>query len=565
MGLELFNKHSRPQLFRQLSNENFDLLIIGGGITGASIFRDACLRGMRVALIESHDFAAGTSGRSSKLIHGGLRYLLNLDFRLVWEACHERDLHVRLNKRLVRPIPFLIPFYRHRGDSILKWRLGMRIYEMMSGLKSCRHYRFLAPEATLSMAPGIRSDGLIGGVRYYEASVSDNRLTMETIKDGVRNGGIALNHAVVTELIKENNRVRGAVFTNKFGGDKHYVKSRAVINATGVWADQTRKLADPGAANIVRLSKGTHLVFASDDIPLTVSTAFFSPIDNRPLFLIKRDSCFLFGTTDEWVTGSPDIPVPSQADVMYLLDSLRRFMPRCHLDAQIIQFVYSGFRALPVKDNKDVESSLATRENYIEVSPSGLITVVGGKLSTARTIAERVLGKVIDATGHSAGWAPCRTRELPIGGPPEEIPEEPVLPETHRPAGSPFQSGQCPSLTKYFQALHKRYGLDAVNICADIRQSYLEQNSNQGTRLMWPEVEYLCRNEMVCTPEDLMERRFGFLSWSVGKRLAMLKRMKPILRAELILSAEEFEEEYRKYCQHLKHFHTLPEPGPPDK
>ena len=155
MVLELFNKWSRPQLFQRLSNEQFDLLVIGGGIIGASIFRDAALRGMRVALIEAQDFAAGTSGRSSKLLHGGLRYLKNRGFRLAWESCHERNLHIRFNRRLVQPRPFLMPLYRGRGESRAMVRLGMLLYEMMSGFKNHRFHRFLSPQETLAMAPDL--------------------------------------------------------------------------------------------------------------------------------------------------------------------------------------------------------------------------------------------------------------------------------------------------------------------------------------------------------------------------------------------------------------------------
>ena len=194
MGLETFNKRSRLQLFQRFSTEQFDLLVVGGGIMGASIFRDAALRGMSVALVEAKDFASGTSGRSSNLIHGGFRYLKNLRFRLVWESCRERNLHVRLNKRLVRPWPFLIPLYRGQGKSRALLQIGMCVYDLMSGLRDHKFHRFLGPEETLSMAPGLPVKGLVGGCLYYDAIVNDTRLTVETVKDGVRNGGLAVTH-----------------------------------------------------------------------------------------------------------------------------------------------------------------------------------------------------------------------------------------------------------------------------------------------------------------------------------------------------------------------------------
>ena len=210
MSLNSFNKHSRAALFERLSTENFDVLIIGGGITGASIFRDAALRGMRVALVEAKDFAAATSGSSSKLIHGGLRYIQHFGLRLTWESCHERDLHVRLNKRLVRPVPFLMPIYRHGPQSRIKLRAGMWLYEMLSGFKHTRFHRFLNRQETLRVAPLLPGDELTGGCLYYDAAVSDNRMTIETAKDGVRHGGVAVTYAPVVDLLKEHGKITGA-------------------------------------------------------------------------------------------------------------------------------------------------------------------------------------------------------------------------------------------------------------------------------------------------------------------------------------------------------------------
>src|ERR671929_1810051 len=224
MTLDTFNKRSRPAIFRKLAEERFDLLIIGGGITGASIFRDAALRGMRVALVEAKDFASATSGRSSKLIHGGLRYLKNLGFRLAWESCHERNLHVRLNKRLVRPMPFLVPLYRGQGESRALMRLGMVLYEGLSGFRNYRLHRFMSREETLSLAPALPVDGLTGGCLYYDAVVSDNRWTVETVKDGVRHGGVALNYAPLTGLLKGDGKVIGGCVRDELGGLRYEVR-----------------------------------------------------------------------------------------------------------------------------------------------------------------------------------------------------------------------------------------------------------------------------------------------------------------------------------------------------
>ena len=256
MGLDSFNKQSRHHILQRLSSEQFDILVIGGGITGASIFRDAVLRGIRVALIEAQDFAAGTSGRSSKLIHGGLRYLRSLGFRLAWESCHERNLHIRLNKRLVRPWRFLIPLYRGQGDSRFMMRLGMWLYEMMSGFENRRIHQFLSRDETLLEAPGIPVEGLVGGCLYYDAIVSDNRWTLETVKDGVRHGGVAINHAPVIRLLKDSVKVSGVHYRDELGGSTYDARARVVINATGVFSDRIRRLDRADVSNLIRLSKG---------------------------------------------------------------------------------------------------------------------------------------------------------------------------------------------------------------------------------------------------------------------------------------------------------------------
>jgi len=548
MGLESFNKWSRPRLFQRLSDEQFDLLIIGGGIIGASIFRDAALRGMRVALIEAHDFAAGTSGRSSKLFHGGLRYLRNLGFRLAWESCHERNLHIRLNKRLVQPWPFLLPLYYDRGESRAMVRFGMLLYEMMSGFKNHRFHQFLSREETLWVAPGLPVEALIGSCLYYDAIVSDNRWTLETVKDGVRNGGLAVNHAPVAALLKDNNKVVGVTCHDQVGGTTYETRAKAVVNATGVWVDGIRKLDRPDVTNLVRLSKGTHLVLAEGDVPLTVSIIFLSPVDSRPLFLVKRDRCFLYGTTDDWEDTEPSTPIPGQQDVEYLLESLRQFMPDAKLDISKVQFVYSGFRPLLSTNGQDLDPSSVSREDVIEVAPSGLITVVGGKLSTARLIAIRILNRVMKTIIHSGVWSPCKTHMLSIGGTNEEVAE-----------GLAHWVRRCPQLARYFQILYQRYGLDAHNICAEAMKIFLGGHQDPRAEPIRAEVQYVCRNEMACTLEDLVERRAGFLHWNNEKRLERLRYGAHMIRDELDMSEEGFEEQYRHYQEHLKRFHTLPE------
>lgn len=546
MGLDTFNKRSRSSLFRRLSAETFDVLIIGGGITGASVFRDAALRGMRVALVEAKDFASGTSGRSSKLIHGGLRYIKNLGLGLAWESCHERNLHIRLNKRLVQPLPFLVPLYSGRGESRWLMRMGMVLYEALSGFNNYRFHSFLSRAETLSLAPALPPEGLTGGCIYFDATVNDSRWTVEVIKDGVSHGGVAMNYAPVTQLINEG-KVAGARIYNQLAGDEHDVRARVVVNATGIFADQIRRLDGHGAEKLLRLSKGTHLVFAEEDVPLSVTIVFPSPLDGRSLFLAKHEGCFLYGTSDHWEEASPDSPLPAETDVEYLLSSLNRFMPEAQLDRSKVQFVYSGFRPLLSPANQDRDSSSASREDFIEVSPSGLVSVVGGKLTTARITASRILDRIINIIGVDPGWSKCQTHKISIGGTNEAVAESLA-----------YWVRRCPRLTSYFQVLYQRYGLDAHEICAEVTRTHEGPNSDAYADPIKAEVEYVCRHEMVCTLEDLIDRRAGFLYWNKEKRLERLRYGANVICAELELTEDEFAAQLLAYSEHLNRFHSLP-------
>lgn len=549
MALDTFNKRSRPFIFRTLTEEKFDLLIIGGGITGASIFRDAALRGMKVALVEAKDFASATSGRSSKLIHGGLRYIKNLGLSLAWESCHERNLHIRLNKRLVRPLPFLVPLYRDQGEPRWLMRLGMVAYEALSGFNNHRLHRFLNREETLSLAPALPPKGLTGGCLYYDAVINDSRWTMEVVKDGVAHGGISANYSRVTQLLHEGKQVAGARVCEQFSGNHYDIRARVVVNATGIFADQVQRLdGRPAASARPRpLSKGTHLVFAEEDVPLTTTIVFSSPVDGRSLFLAKHEECFLYGTSDHWEEASPDLPIPAPADVDYLLASLNQFMPEAQLDRSKVQFAYSGFRPLVTNGDKSSDSASVTREDYIEVSPSGLVSVVGGKLTTARITAVRVLNRVIKMTGRNPAWTNCSTHKVSIGGTNEAVAESLA-----------YWVRRCPKLTSYFRVLYQRYGLDAHEICAEATRIF-EHPPDPTAEPIRAEVQYVCRHEMVCTLEDLIDRRAGFLYWNAEKRLERLRHGAQVIRTELDLTESEFESQWLAYREHLKRFHSLPD------
>jgi glycerol-3-phosphate dehydrogenase len=363
---------------------------------------------------------------------------------------------------------------------------------------------------------------------------------MEVLKDGVAHNGVAVNYSPVTQLLTENNRVVGARVHDELSGTHYDIRARVVVNATGIFTDQIRQLDGDQKTKARRFSKGTHLVFAEEDVPLSTTIVFASPLDGRSLFLAKHEECFLYGTSDHWEEARPDLPIPASTDVEYLLESLNRFMPEAQLDRSKVQFIYSGFRPLFANGDQSTDPAAVTREDHIEVSPSGLVSVVGGKLTTARITAERVLDRVIKIIGRNPSWSNCSTHRVSIGGTNEAVAESLA-----------YWVRRCPRLTSYFRVLYQRYGLDADEICAEVTRL-------QEGEPIRAEVQYVCRHEMVCTLEDLIDRRAGFLYWNAAKRLERLRYGAHIIRAELDLTEDEFQSQYLAYDAHLKRFHSLP-------
>ncbi len=498
-------------MLARMSSGPLDLLVLGGGIAGASIFRDAVLRGMRAGLVEADDFGSGASGRSSKLMHGGLRYLRNLRFRRAWEASHERDLHLALNGRHVEPVSILIPTYRRGGDSPSKVRIAMWLYRMMSGPGGASRHRFLDRAETLELGPGLEDSRLTGGVVYRDAVVDDARWTLETVRDGALRGGAAANHAPAAALVKDGDAVRGAVVRDALEDRDYSIEASIVVNATGAWADRVREMDTPGRPPLVRLSRGAHLVLSSDAVPLDVSCVFPSPLDDRHLFLVRRDDCFVYGTTDAWHDGPPDDPGPGETDTAYLVEAFRRFFPGASLAPSSVLYCYSGYRTLPASNaNRGLPWSVG-RDDVVEVAHSGLATVVSGKLTTSRALAGRVLDRLTRGAGR---WSACRTGRVPVGG--------------SDPAGA---NGRAP----------------AVEMVAD----------EAGTSLD-AQVLHASRSEMACTLADLA-RRVAPLSWSLAQRLEYPRTAAPVIRRALEMSEEEFASGYEEYRRDLIRHHALPD------
>ena len=375
----------RERAWRRLA-EPLDLLVIGGGITGAGIFHEAALRGLRVALVERGDFAGGTSSRSSKLIHGGLRYLRRMQLAITRTACRERDLLALANPHLVWPMRFLYPSYQ--DDATPGWQvdLGLSMYDHLTPARH-RHER-VEPAAVIALAPSLARIGLEFGLLYDDSVADDARLVLAVVEAGMLAGGAALSYAPVEELAGgPDGRVAAAVVRDLESGETRRAGAHVVVNATGVWCDQVRALAGEARARL-RPSRGSHLLFPRHRAPLELAITALSPDDGRPVFAVPHPEGTLIGTTDLFHTGPLDDPRPAAEESAYLLRFAQRLLPAAHLTAADVSGAFAGVR--PVLSSRAATPSEASREEAVW-EERGMLSTAGGKLTTFRATAEKVV------------------------------------------------------------------------------------------------------------------------------------------------------------------------------
>jgi glycerol-3-phosphate dehydrogenase len=395
----------RAAAVRALAGTEFDVLVIGGGVVGTGAALDAASRGLSVALVEERDFAAGTSSRSSKLIHGGLRYLEQRDFALVREALRERGLLLRkLAPHLVRPVPFVYPL-RHRGWERAYVGAGVLLYDSIGGAGALPMHKHLSRRRTLELAPALRPGALTGAVRYFDAQVDDARLVLALARTAAQHGAAVLTRIRATSLQRSGGEVTGARVRDLPSGAELVVRARRVISATGVWTE--RLCAE--APFHVRMSKGVHLLVPRERIQLT--TGLITRTEKSVLFVIPWNQHWIVGTTDTPYTADPAAPTATQADIDYLLAQVNTWL-REPLTRTDIVGVYAGLR--PLLDGKSNETTKLSREHAVAEPEPGLFVVAGGKYTTYRVMA----ADVVDAAVHSLGRAvaPSLTRHLPLHG-----------------------------------------------------------------------------------------------------------------------------------------------------
>ncbi len=403
----------RDTALARLGADTFDVLVIGGGITGAGIARDAALRGLSVALVEQDDFAAGTSSKSSRLIHGGVRYLEHGYLKLVFEASRERRALLRNAPHLVRPLRFTWPVYR--GARIPRWkvRAGLALYDTLALFRNVGRHSGLSRAGVLDAEPALKTDGLLGGASYWDAATDDSALTLANVLDAREAGAVALNHASVEQLTETGGRVTGAVVRDGIAQRNVTVRARVVVNAAGPWTDSLRRMEDPLSTPAVLGTKGVHISVPAHRVGNRAAVTMLSPVDGRVMFCLPAGEQTIVGTTDTATTARPEQVRADRGDVQYLLDSVNGFVPGAALGPRDVIAAWAGIRPLVSSGNSGDPAS-ASREHEITTGPKGVVAISGGKLTTYREIAEQVTDLVARRAGKTA--ARCTTAERALPG-----------------------------------------------------------------------------------------------------------------------------------------------------
>jgi glycerol-3-phosphate dehydrogenase len=381
----------------QMAEEEFDVLVVGGGVVGAGAALDAVSRGLSVALVEARDWAAGTSSRSSKLIHGGLRYLEQADFGLVREALRERSVLLqKIAPHLVSPVPFILPLH-HRVWERAYIGAGVMLYDTMGGARALPRHRHLTRSAAMRQAPGLKADGMVGAIQYYDAQVDDARYTMMLARTAAQYGAQVATRARVTSFLHSGARVNGAVVRDLETGQEIKVKARRVIAATGVWTDDAHQMANVLGGIKVRASKGVHLVVPRDRIDL--QTGLISRTEKSVLFIIPWGRHWIVGTTDtDWELDRRH-PAASAADIDYLLEHANAVLSR-PLSRDDIEGVYAGLRPLVEPgENSATQTTKLSREHVVTSPAPNLFVIAGGKYTTYRVMAKDVVDEAVKNLG----------------------------------------------------------------------------------------------------------------------------------------------------------------------
>ena len=514
-----FSNLKRKDTIAQLKKEHFDLVVIGGGITGGGIALDAASRGLKVALVEKNDFASGTSSKSTKLIHGGLRYLKQFDFWLVKEVGSERAIVHKLAPHLVLPEKMLLPLIEN--GSYGKWltSIGLKVYDILAQVTGEDKRKMLEKKEALKLEPLLPKKTLKGAGYYAEYRTDDARLTIENIKTSLQFGATALNYASVTDFIYKDKTIAGVAVKDELSGKTFTINAKYVISAAGPWVDELRSVNNSKKGKRLHLTKGVHLVFPKEKLPVKQSVYFDIP-DGRMMFAIPRGKVTYVGTTDTNFDLDKDKVRTDLADAIYLLSAVNNMFPKINLEMEDIVSSWAGLRPLIHEEGKS--ASELSRKDEIFTSDTGLISIAGGKLTGYRKMAERVvdrIAKMLEENGEKE-LKPCTTDTIPL-------------------CGNEFKKFK--HVKKYITAIYERIQIDGfseydawflVTNYGKQTETVLElyskrKETDNATKLILAELQFGIAYEMLQDPMDFFIRRTGRLYFDID---SVRQFMEPVLQ-----------------------------------
>ncbi|MBB4832398.1 glycerol-3-phosphate dehydrogenase [Staphylococcus hominis] len=508
MALSTFN---RNLIKKNLRNKEFDVVVIGGGITGAGIALDATQRGMKVALVEMQDFAQGTSSRSTKLVHGGLRYLKQAQIKVVAETGKERAIVYENGPHVTTPEWMLLPM--HKGGTFGKFttNIGLTMYDRLAGVKRHERKKMLSKQATLNKEPLVKKDGLKGGGYYVEYRTDDARLTIEVMKRAAEKGAEVINHTKSTDFVYDaKNKVSGIKVKDMITGEEYQINAKKVINAAGPWVDEVRKKDYTRNNKQLRLTKGVHVVINQSKFPLRQAVYFDTEKDGRMIFAIPREGKAYVGTTDTFYNNEKTKPLTNQEDRDYLIDAINYMFPDVHVTDADIESTWAGVRPLILEDGKD--PSEISRKDEIWEGKSGLLTIAGGKLTGYRHMALEIVDLLAKRLKQEYGlkFVDSKTKHTPISG--GDVGGSKNF-ENY--VNRKVQEGKALGLsTDVAHNLASKYGSNVDKLFA-IAQLTNEKDLNMPLEL-YVQLVYSVQNEMVYKPTDFLIRRTGKLYFDIN-------------------------------------------------
>ena len=538
-----FSHRTRAANLEAMAAEPVDLLVIGAGITGAGAARDASMRGIRTALVDKADFASGTSSRSSRLIHGGLRYLEHGELHLVFEASRERRVLLKIAPHLVWPRSFLFPVYRGQRVQRLRLAAGLWLYDLLATLRNVGRHRMLSKRQLLRDEPSLRRTGLKGGARYWDAQCDDARLALANVKAAHLNGALVANYTAVERFERAGGRVQGAVLRDRLTGRDFRIEARVVVTATGPWSDAVRSEIDGG--DLLRPTKGTHVMVPRSRLGNHEAITLTSPIDGRVMFILPwNEDLSYIGTTDTDCEENPDDLYATAEDVIYLLRSANSVFPTARLQPEDVVATWAGLRPLlRPPDPRDPAS--VSREHRIVEGESGVISIIGGKLTTYRLMAEQLVDTVAKHLNRIDG------RPVPPNPRTDRVP----LPggESHDLSViiSELESGGL--ATRTATHLARAHGSEAPAIARLQEQNReLREPITRGHPAILAELVHAARREMAVALSDFLIRRTHVFYETRDQGAGCVESAARVVAGELGWTDSETEREIERYLQEVE-------------